>query len=197
MKKIGITGGIGSGKSIVAQVLETMHYPVYYSDDQAKELVDSHPVIREKLIDLLGKDIYLEGGINKKNLAEILFKDDEIRLTVNSIIHPYVRSTFQNWVEQQNSKFVFNEAAILFETGAYQSMDLNILVTAPEELKIKRAVERDKCTEKEVLERISKQWDDQKKIPLADFILVNDEKMPLIAQIEVLLETLDKSQKTN
>jgi dephospho-CoA kinase len=190
LKKIGITGGIGAGKSMVGHVLEAMHFPVYYSDQESKKLVDSHPQIREDLQKLLGNEIYLDNTINRVFLAEKIFKDAEIREKVNAIIHPHVRLGFEKWTTAQQSKLVFNEAAILFETGAYQIMDATILVTAPLEVKIQRVQLRDRITTEQVLDRMSNQWTDEQKIPLTDFILVNDEVQPLVSQIEAVIEKL-------
>ena len=192
MKKIGITGGIGSGKSVVGQILEAMHFPVYYSDQQSKILVDTDLIIREELIKLLGTKVYLDGKLNRPFLTQQLFSNDDLRLKINQIIHPKVREAFTNWVNKQSSNLVFNEAAILFETGAYQLMDYNILVTAPLELKIDRVLKRDNITINEIQERISKQWSDEEKIPLADFVIVNDEVKPLLKQVEAVLNALDK-----
>ena len=191
MKKIGITGGIGSGKSVVGQILEAMHFPVYYSDQQSKILVDTDHVIREELIKLLGTEVYLDGKLNRPFLTQQLFSNDDLRLKINQIIHPKVREAFTIWVNKQSSNLVFNEAAILFETGAYQSMDYTILVTAPLELKISRVMKRDNVQKNEVVERISKQWSDEEKIPLADFVIVNDEAKPLLKQVEAVLNALD------
>lgn len=190
MKKIGITGGIGAGKSIVGHVLEAMHFPVYYSDQESKKLVDFHPQIREDLQNLLGNEIYLDNTLNRVFLAEKIFKDAEIRQKVNAIIHPHVRLGFEKWATAQQSKLVFNEAAILFETGAYKIMDATILVTAPLKVKIQRVQSRDRITKEQVLERMSNQWTDNQKIPLTDFILVNDEVRPLLSQIEAVIEKL-------
>ena len=190
MKKIGITGGIGAGKSMVGHVLEAMHFPVYYSDQESKKLVDSHPQIREDLQKLLGNEIYLDNTLNRVFLAEKIFKDAEIREKVNAIIHPHVRLGFEKWATAQQSKLVFNEAAILFETGAHKIMDATILVTAPLEVKIQRVQLRDRITTEQVLDRMSNQWTDEQKIPLTDFILVNDEVQPLVSQIEAVIEKL-------
>lgn len=192
MKKIGITGGIGSGKSVVGQILEAMHFPVYYSDQQSKILVDTDHVIREELIKLLGKEVYLDGKLNRPFLTQQLFSNDDLRLKINQIIHPKVREAFTIWVNKQSSNLVFNEAAILFETGAYQSMDYTILVTAPLELRIERVLKRDNIAINEIQERISKQWSDEEKIPLADFVIVNDEAKPLLKQVEAVINALDK-----
>lgn len=184
MKKIGIVGGIGSGKSVVGRILEAMNYPVYYSDRQSKDLVDSDPEIRKELEKLIGTEVYLNGKLDRPFLAEKIFRDEALLQKVNAIIHPKVRTHFAFWAENQNSPLVFNEAAILFETGAYKLMDANILVTAPLELKIKRVMLRDKITKEQVIERMSKQWTDEQKVPLADYVLVNDDVQPLLTQIE-------------
>lgn len=186
-----MTGGIGSGKSLVAKVLEAMGYPVYYSDERSKELVDTDPQIRTEITELLGTEVYLDGKLNRPFLAEMIFSNDEVRLKVNSIIHPRVRATFALWVSEQKTPLVFNEAAILFETGAYKSFDSMVLVTAPESIKIKRVMERDKCSESNVKERMAKQWSDEQKSPLADHMLINDDRTPLLSQIEQLIIKLE------
>jgi dephospho-CoA kinase len=194
LKKIGITGGIGSGKSVVGQILEAMHFPVYYSDQQSKVLVETDIEIREELIKLLGTEVYLDGKLNRPFLTQQLFSNDELRLKINQIIHPKVRSAFSKWSEKQTSSIVFNEAAILFETGAYQKMDYTILVTAPIDIRIARVMKRDQILLSNVQERMSKQWSDEKKIPLADFVIVNDEVIPLLKQVEAILLEV-KSEK--
>jgi len=188
--KIGLTGGIGSGKSLIGKILETLGYPVYYSDLAAKILVDTDPEIRSQLTQLLGTEVYIDDELNRPFLAQQLFKDDQLRIQVNQIIHPKVRPAFVDWCNEQTSPYVFNEAAILFETGAYKTMDLNLLVTAPKELRIQRVMERDKMSVEQVEERMSKQWPDERKQELANYIITNDEKKPLIAQVEAFLATL-------
>ena len=190
MLKIGLTGGIGAGKSLVGKLLETLGYPVYYSDAAAKELVDTDPEIRSQLIELIGPDAYIDEELNRPFLAQQLFKDDELRIQVNQIIHPKVRSAFVDWCNSQTYPYVFNEAAILFETGAYKTMDLNLLVTAPKELRIQRVMDRDKMSAEQIEERMSKQWSDEEKKDLANYTIVNDEKQPLIAQVEGFLASL-------
>ncbi|NBR15901.1 MAG: dephospho-CoA kinase, partial [Crocinitomicaceae bacterium] len=121
MKRIGITGGIGSGKSYVANIIEKMGFPVYYSDNKSKELTNSHPIIRQGLIELVGENVYFGGDLDKKVLATAIFSNDEIRLKVNQLIHPIVRQDFEDWATAQKSELIFNEAAILFETGAFRN----------------------------------------------------------------------------
>ncbi|NBO61767.1 MAG: dephospho-CoA kinase [Flavobacteriia bacterium] len=190
MKRIGLTGGIGSGKSYIAGILEKMGYPVYYSDAQSKVLTDTHPLIREKLIARFGREIYTAQGLNRKVLAELIFASEEHRLFVNELIHPLVRNNFEHWCSEQQSPIVFNEAAILFETGAYRQFDGTLLVVAPLELRIERVMQRDRCSKKEVEERMKSQWSDDQKIPLATAVITSNGKFPLVSQIERSVQTL-------
>jgi dephospho-CoA kinase len=190
LKKIGLTGGIGAGKSVVARIILAMGYPVYFSDERAKELTSQHPDIRRELTNLLGKEIYRDGKLDRGKMAALIFEDDTIREGVNKIIHPVVRKDFSDWAVKQGSDLVFNEAAILFETGAYKRFNANVLVTAPMELRLQRVMNRDNVTREEVLRRIDKQWHDDLKRPLADHVILNDERTPLIVQVEQMLEQL-------
>lgn len=190
MKRIGLTGGIGSGKTYIAGILEKMGYPVYYSDTQSKALTDTHPLIREKLIAKFGREIYTAQGLNRKVLAELIFASEEHRLFVNELIHPLVRNNFEHWCSEQQSPIVFNEAAILFETGAYRQFDGTLLVVAPLELRIERVMQRDRCSKKEVEERMKSQWSDEQKIPLATVVITSNGELPLVSQIEKSVQTL-------
>jgi dephospho-CoA kinase len=191
VKKIGLTGGIGSGKSTVANILLAMGYPVYFSDDRAKYLTDNNETIRAGLITLLGEQIYKNQVLDRKALAAAIFSDNELRQKVNDLIHPIVREDFDQWVAVQTQTLVFNEAAILFETGASERFDAMVLVTAPEELRIQRVLQRDQCTREEVLRRIHNQWSDDRKKELADVVLCNDGIHPLIVQLEKMLLDLN------
>ncbi len=187
MKRIGLTGGIGSGKSTVARILIAMGYPVYFSDDRSKSLTDTHPEIRQGLTELIGNHIYKGNQLDRSALALAIFSDEALRVKVNQLIHPIVRLDFDGWVDEQNHEIVFNEAAILFETGAAERFDAMVLVTAPEELRISRVMQRDQCTREEVVNRINQQWMDEQKIKLADAVIVNDDVQPLIKQVENML----------
>lgn len=189
--RVGLTGGIGSGKSFVAQVIEKMGYPVYYSDTASKQLVDSDPEIREELITLLGSEAYTDNGLNRSLLAARIFQSDALRERVNAIIHPRVRKHFDEWAAQATSEIVFNEAAILFETGAYRNFTAMILVTAPEAMRIERVMKRDGSTEDEVRQRMSKQWSDEQKMELAQHVIHNDGR-PLLIQIENIMDQLEE-----
>jgi len=190
MKRIGITGGIGSGKSFVANIIEKMGYPVYYSDLRSKELTNSHPIIRQGLIDLVGENVYFEGELDKKILAEAIFSNDEMRQKINQLIHPIVRQDFEDWAKAQSSELIFNEAAILFETGAYRNFNATVLIYAPIELRLKRVLNRDIITKEEVLARVNYQMSDEEKLKMTPYSILNDGKNPILIQIETILEEI-------
>jgi dephospho-CoA kinase len=190
MKRIGLSGGIGSGKSYVAEILEKMGFPVYYSDARAKALTDAHPHIKSELIKRFGSTIYEDGVLNRKALASLIFDSEENRLFVNNLIHPIVRADFDAWCAQQHSSLVFNEAAILFETGAYKQFDGTLLVVAPLDLRIQRVMQRDRCNQEDVIERIKAQWPDEQKIPLATSVITSNGILPLVSQVEGSVQTL-------
>ena len=187
MKRIGITGGIGAGKSLVAEIIKAMGYPVYNSDERAKELTESNPKIKEGLIHLFGEEIYQNGTLNKFALAQAIFSDESLREKVNALIHPIVREDFNLWALAQNNSLVFNESAILFETGSFKNFDAIILVYAPTELRIKRIMKRDNCSENEVLKRMNSQFSDEEKYQLTEFRVLNDEQTPLLVQVEKII----------
>lgn len=192
MIQIGLTGGIGAGKTSVAKVLEHMGYPVFYSDLEAKNLYDAHPILKEQMIALFGKELYQNGHFQKNILAQQLFQNPILKEKVSELVHPLVRAAFEKWASQQHTNMVFNEAAILFETGAYQQFTATILVVAPEELRIQRVVKRDSLTPKEIRDRMAQQWtDDQKKV-LTPYVIENDGR-PLLFQIEEILDRIQNS----
>ena len=191
MKKIGLTGGIGSGKTSIAKILEAMSYPIYYSDLRAKFLSDEHPVIRQGLIALLGEESYVDGTLNRVYVSDCIFSNPDLRLKVNEIIHPIVRKDFDDWSAQQTSTLIFNEAAILFETGAYQQFDAVLLVCAPIDVRIQRVMMRDHCSKASVEQRIQSQWTDEQKRSLTDFCVENDGKQPVLKQLEKVLSELE------
>ena len=193
MKRIGITGGIGAGKSLVAEIIKAMGYPVYNSDERAKELTDSNPKIKEGLIHLFGEEIYQNDTLNKFALAQAIFSDESLREKVNALIHPIVREDFNLYTLAQNAELVFNESAILFETGSFKNFDAIILVYAPTELRIKRIMKRDNCSENEVLKRMNSQFSDEEKYQLTEFRVLNDEQTPLLVQVEKIILNLSLS----
>lgn len=192
--KVGITGGIGSGKSTVCKIFKLIGIPVFEADKVAKNLINSDEKIRNELIQLFGDNIYDSNKkLNKKMLADLIFNDESLLEKVNNLVHPAVRNEFILWHQKQNSKYTVHEAAILFESGFYKMMDFTILVSAPEITRIERVVKRDKIKPELVESRISKQWNDEDKRKLASIELVNDNKHLLIPQI---LE-IDKKLKAN
>ncbi len=180
---VGVTGGIGSGKTTVCRVLHAMGYPVFYSDKVAGEILDNDSGVRSKVIALLGDQAYTGELLNKAFVSAQIFSEPEIRERMNAIVHPAVRGSFETWLSQQETDIAFNEAAILFETGSYKNFDKNILVCSPNELRIKRLKERDNLSLPEIANRMAGQWSDDKKKDLADFVVENDERQLLIPQI--------------
>ena len=200
MIKVGITGGIGAGKSFVCSIFERLGYPVFYSDEAAKNIIDSDVEVQLQFEQLFGNHIFIAKQLDRTLLASIIFNDKEALEKINSIVHPKVRKAFDVWSEQQKSEIVFNEAAVLFETGAYKKFDSTILVTAPNDLKISRVRNRDRVSADEIQRRMDNQWTDEQKGKLANFILLNDEQTPLIRQIEEVISRIalnDLEQKQN
>lgn len=192
MIKLGITGGIGSGKSYVANLLSKRGIPVYDTDLKAKRLMEESPEIRQDLIKLVGKEAYLaDGKLNKAFLASYLFSAEEHTQAVNSIVHPRVKDDFDGWSKLQHPvQVVALESAILYESHFDTAVDFVIMVYAPLELRIKRAVSRDSSTEEKVRARIAAQMDDEEKRNRADFVILNDGIHALAAQLDKLIEYL-------
>ena len=183
MKKIGITGGIGSGKTYIAAVFQSLGIPIFYADIQAKKLMISS----EKLIKLLkeefSNDIYKDADLNKEKLASIVFSNSDKLQKLNSLVHPIVKEEFNNWCKKQTSPYVIKEAAILFESKSYLGLDAVICVSAPLELRMERLFKRDNSSEKEIKKRIENQISQEEKENLSDYIIVNDDKELLLPQI--------------
>ncbi len=182
--KIGITGGIGSGKSTICKVFSLLGAPVFEADPVAKTLIDTDPGIRKGLIDLFGPDIYTaNAGVDRKKLASLIFNDEIQLAKVNALVHPAVRAEFMKWADSQDVPYVIHEAAILFESGFYKMMDFTLLVTAPDEDRIKRVMTRDGSSREQVVERMQKQWSDNEKRKLATIEIKNDNRELLLPQI--------------
>lgn len=181
---IGLTGGIGSGKSLVAEFFRFLGVPVYIADIEAKNLMSHSESIRESLIATFGESVYLESGeLNRPELAKIIFRDIRALKKVNAIVHPQVRQHYQEWLQEQSqASYVIQESAILFDTGFYKNFDKIITVTADADIRIKRVMERDACTKESVLERMSKQISEQEKIDQSDFVIYNTSEL-VIPQI--------------
>lgn len=184
MLKIGITGGIGSGKSTACSVFKELGVPIYNSDQRAKEIMVEDRILMESLKDAFGTEIYTNGALNRAKLASIVFSDKEKLSVLNNLVHPAVGRDYQNWLSQNKNKpYTIKEAALLFEAGIYKSLDYLILVTCPEEERIDRVVKRDGVTREEVKKRIANQWPEEDKLALSDFVLNNSGEELLIPQV--------------
>ena len=175
MKIVGLTGGIGSGKTTVANMFQALGISIYIADEEAKKLMASSKVIKRKLIALFGEKAYVNDALNKPYIADTIFKNRLLLEKMNTIIHPRVASHFKKWLLKQKSPYVIKEAAILFENEAYKECDLIITVTAPKELKIKRLLSRDSMTVEKIEAIMNNQWNDEEKMKLSDYVIVNSE----------------------
>jgi dephospho-CoA kinase len=187
MKVVGITGGIGSGKTTACRIFEELGVPVYYADARAKALMTDNPMLRQRIIDEFGDKAFENGNLNRPYLAQLVFNDTGKLAVLNGLVHPAVAEDFDAWLETQKSaKYVLKEAAILFESGAYQDVDITVLVIAPEDLRVARVTERDGVNPEDVLKRMKNQWTQERKVKLADHILTNDGSQLLIPQVLAL-----------
>lgn len=191
MIKIAVTGGIGSGKSYVSHLLETMNIPVYNADNEAKRLTETDAGIRHGLIALLGENVYEDGALNKPFLASYLFSDPEHAKKVNAIIHPCVKEDFAGWaMRQKDCEIVGLESAILYEAGFEDTVDAVVMVYAPVSLRIERTMQRDQATEEQIRARMAIQMNDEEKRERADFTVVNDGNHSLLPQLISIIEQL-------
>lgn len=184
MNIIGITGGIGSGKSTVCRVFVALGIPVFEADACAKQLMNSDPEVGEQLIRLFGAIVYLpDHTVNRKYLAGLVFSDPSLLAQLNAIVHPAVRKAFSEWLGKQHSPYVIHEAAILFESGFYKMMDQTITIVTDEDQRIQRVIKRDGISVEQVRQRIQNQWNDEERIKLADFVIRNNDDDLIIPQI--------------
>jgi dephospho-CoA kinase len=192
MKIIGLTGGIGSGKSTVSRILEVMEIPVYAADAESKRLVNASPHIREQLVGTFGSQLYENGELDKAMLASLIFGNKKNLLYVNSVIHPVVLEDFKNWTEWQTSfPLVVIESAILFDSGFDKTVDVTVNVSAPLEIRIRRIEKRDHVSRESIEARIDSQTPEETRNRLSDYIIYNDEIHPLLPQVENLLKVLN------
>ena len=190
MIKIGITGGIGSGKTLISSVIEHIGYPVFYSDIESKIILEKDQKVKSDMVYLFGEDIYILNKLNRQLLSNLLFSNKSLIKKVNSIVHPQVRLKFDQWSKSKTTTIVFNEAAILFETGAYKNFDASILVVAPQEVRLGRVMLRDGLSEEQIISRINNQWLDEDKINLASYVISNDGSEPILYQVENVIDNL-------
>lgn len=172
-KVIGLTGGIGSGKTLVANYIKSKGIPVYIADDEARKIMDDDTVI-QKVANIFGNEIITNHKIDRAKLAEMVFNNPEALQKLNAIIHPLVKQNFDIWLKNhQNFPFVIKEAAILFESGSYKDCDVIITVTAPLETRLQRVMERDKTNRESVVSRMKNQWTEEQKITMSHFVIHN------------------------
>ena len=188
--RIGLTGGIGSGKSTVAKVFEVLGVPLYYADDAARSIMNNDPELREQIIAHFGADMYDHGILNRKKMGAIVFNDPEKLKLINSLVHPATIRDGERWMDRQTAPYAIKEAAIIFESGTQSQLDYVIGVSAPDALRIHRTMQRDKITREEVITRMNKQIKQTIKMMLCDFVIVNDEQNAVIPQVLQLHEQL-------
>lgn len=188
---VGITGGIGGGKSTLAEKLRIAGYDVFDSDMEARKLQNEDPDIRRELMLLFGADVYNEDGLDRKKVAGIVFQNKELLQKLNEVVHPVLRKEFARWIgNHQSNKLLFVESAILFERGMYRLVDKVILMTAKEEIRIKRVMKRDSITVEQVKARMSNQLPEEEKIAKADYVIYSDDCMPLDEKMKRILAEL-------
>jgi dephospho-CoA kinase len=188
--KVGLTGGIGSGKSMVARIFEILGIPVYYADEAARELQNNDPQLQAQIISLFGPGAYVEGKLDRKFISTVVFGDRDKLEQLNALVHPATIRDAAEWLEKQDSPYAIKEAALIFESGSQRDLDLVIGVTAPEALRIKRTMHRDSVSEEEVRQRMERQLSDRIKMRLCDYVIHNDEQQLLIPQVLVIHEKL-------
>lgn len=192
MIKIGITGGIGSGKSTICRVFSVLGVAVYDSDSRARKLMHSNPEVVAAISELFGDNAYIHGSLNRSYIAELVFHQPDMREKLNHIVHPAVAMDFDTWAERQKGHYVIEEAAILFESGAYRNMDAVVTVSTPEEQRIRRTCLRDSTDEQSVRQRIAAQLSEEERVARADYVIVSDDQTPVIAQILKLHEIFNR-----
>lgn len=192
---VGLTGGIGSGKTTVAKMFKKLGIPVYDSDKEAKKLMNKSKEIRLKITALFGKKAYKKGKLNRKFIAEAVFADKGLLSKLNAIVHPAVKSHFYDWVKKQTAPYVIQETALIFENGMEDRFDKVVLVTAPQELRIERVMSRDEVSKNEVLARIANQLHDSHKKKKSDFVIENTDLTATRKQVETIHQELIKSVK--
>jgi dephospho-CoA kinase len=190
MLKVGLTGGIGSGKSTVAHIFSVLGIPVYYADDAAKELMNTDATLQQKIKEAFGEAAYINGRLDRQYIAGIVFRDPKQLELLNSLVHPATLAHAAGWMQAQHTPYAIKEAALIFESGSQQGLDLVIGVYAPQALRIHRVMQRDHVTREAVLDRMSKQINEEIKMRLCDMVIYNDEQQLLLPQVTQLHEQL-------
>lgn len=181
--RLGVTGGIGSGKSSVCKVFNVLGIPVFYSDPEAKAIMNNDLSVRSEINAIAGRDLYLSGNLDRAELAKLIFNDDELLGRVNALIHPLVFQNFLQWADMQAAPYVIMEAAILFESGASELVDKVLTVVAPLDQRIDRIVKGNQLTREQVMDRIRNQMDDDIKVKNSDYIIYNSEDDMIIPPV--------------
>lgn len=195
MLKIGLTGGIGSGKSTVARIFEVLGIPVYYADNAAKKLMIENGELKTSIINAFGKEAYIGGNLNREYIAAAVFNDTEKLQLLNALVHPATIQDASEWFQKQTAPYVIKEAALIFESGANKELDYVIGVKSPFDLRVQRAMYRDHILADEVKARINKQMDEESKLRLCDYVIINDEEQMLIPQVLAMHNIFLKSVK--
>ncbi len=190
MIKIGLTGGIGSGKTTVAQIFEVLGIPVFYADFEAKRIMNEDEELKKQIIKNFGDESYADGKLNRSYLALLVFSNKEKLNLLNSLTHPATMKAGEDWMNKQTTSYAIHEAALIFEANVNKRLDYVIGVYSPEPLRIKRVMERDNLTSEEIMQRINQQMNEDEKMKLCDFVLVNDEQQLLMPQVLKLHEKL-------
>jgi dephospho-CoA kinase len=183
MLRVGITGGIGSGKSTVARMFELLDVPVYYADDEAKKLMNYNPDIQKEVISIFGPSAYVNNELDRSYVGKVAFAAPEKLKALNAVVHPAVIAHGQAWMAKQHAPYTLKEAALIFESDSYKQLDLVIGVWCPWELRLARVMQRDITTRENVLARMEKQMDEEEKMKRCDFVILNDEQHALIPQV--------------
>lgn len=192
-RRIAITGGIGSGKSIVGKVFQSTGFPLYVADVEAKKLMCENSELKQKITDLLGEDAYSKNDLNKNYISKQIFENNDLRKRMNSIVHPAVHVHFENWCNNQESSIIFYESALIYETQSESRFNYTILVSANKEIKIKRIAKRDMLNRELIEKKISSQISDDKKKELADFHIRNNEDELILPQIFKILKSIKQN----
>ncbi|MFM8587950.1 MAG: dephospho-CoA kinase [Bacteroidota bacterium] len=195
MLKVGLTGGMGSGKSTVAQIFEVMGVPVYYADAEAKKIMSSHPKLIQEIKQLFGQDAYTNGQLNRSLIAEKVFKQKDLLNQLNALVHPYTIAHAKEWMNQQTAPYAIKEAALIFESGIQGEFDVIIGVSAPHALRVQRTMKRDGIGYDQVMDRLQHQIDEEIKLRLCDEIIINDEQKMLVPQVLALHEKFSTFSK--
>jgi dephospho-CoA kinase len=183
MLRVGITGGMGSGKTTIARMFQVLGIPVYFADDEAKNLMNHDPALKQAIMAIFGHEAYNLNGLNREFISSVAFSEPDKLKALNAIVHPAVMAHGKAWMLSQYAPYSLKEAALLFESGSNKQLDLIIGVWCPVELRIERVMNRDSSSREQVLARMQKQMNEEEKMKLCDFVITNDERMALIPQV--------------